>query len=80
MTSYLELKKQIYKWKQCNHKITAQTTEVEYRCRISNNIKYSIIIYSKEAISHKFIASIHNVSNMTVQRCNNKIVDNKKTL
>lgn len=71
ITSYLELKKQIYKCKQCNHKITAQTTEIQYRCRISNNTRYSIIVYSKEVISHKLIASIHNVSNMTVQR-NNK--------
>ena len=78
ITSYLELKKQIYKCKQCNHKITAQTTEIEYRCRISNNTRYSIIVYSKEAISHKLIASIHDVSNMTVQRYNNKIFDDKK--
>ena len=72
------MKKQIYKCKQCNHKITAQTTEIEYRCRISNNTRYSIIVYSKEAISHKLIASIHDVSNMTVQRYNNKIFDDKK--
>lgn len=78
LTSYLELKKQIYKCKECNHKITAQTTEIEYRCRISNNTRYSIIVYSKEAISHKFISSIHNVSNMTVQRYNNKVFDNEK--
>ena len=78
LTSYLELKKQIYKCKQCNRKITAQTTEVEYRYRISNNVKYSIVFYSKEAISHKLIASIHNVSNMTVQRYNNKVFDNEK--
>lgn len=78
LTSYLELKKQIYKCKQCNHKITAKTAEIEYRCRISNNTKHSIIAYSKEAISHKLIASIHNVCNMTVQRYNNKIYDSEK--
>lgn len=78
LTSYLELKKQIYKCNQCKKKTTAQTTEIEYRCRISNNTRYSIIVYSKEAISHKLIASIHNVSNMTVQRYNNKIFDDKK--
>ena len=55
LISYLELKKQIYKCKQCNRKVTAKTTEIEYRCRISNNTKYSIIVYSKEAISHKFM-------------------------
>lgn len=75
LTAYLELKKQIYKCKHCNHKITVKTPEIENRCRISNNTKYSIITYSKEAISHKLIASIHNVCNMTVQRYNNKIYD-----
>lgn len=78
LTSYLELKKQIYKCKHCNHKITAKTTEIEYRCRISNNTKHSIIAYSKETISHKLIAAIHNVCNMTVQRYNNKIYDSEK--
>ena len=77
LTAYLELKKQIYKCKHCNHKITAKTPEIENRCRISNNTKYSIITYSKEAISHKLIASIHNVCNMTVQRYNNKIYDSE---
>ena len=78
LVSYLELKKQIYKCKECKHKITAQTSEVEYRCRISNNTKHSITVYSKEAISHKLIASIHDVCNMTVQRHNNKVFDNEK--
>ena len=78
LTSYLELTKQLYKCNNCNHKITPQTTEIEYRCRISNNTKHSIIIYSKEIISHKLISSMHNVSNMTVQRCNNKVFDNEK--
>jgi len=78
LVSYLELKKQLYKCKICGKKITAQTSEIEYRCRISNNTKHSIINYSKEVITHKFIAKIHNVSNKTVQRCNNKIYDNEK--
>lgn len=78
LISYLELAKQLYKCNNCNHKITPQTTEAEYRCRISNNTKHSIIVYSKEVISHKLIAIIHNVSNITVQRCNNKVFDNEK--
>lgn len=78
LNTYLQLKKQIYKCRDCNKKITAQTTEVEYRCRISNNTKYSIIKYSKEILSHVFMAKLHNVSNMTIQRVVNRIYDNKK--
>lgn len=78
LTSYLKLTKQLYKCKNCNKKITPQTTEIGYRCRISNNTKYSITTYSKEAISYKFIAHIHNVSNMTVQRQNRKVFSNEK--
>jgi len=78
LTSFLELTKQIYKCRECNSKITAQTTEIGYRCRISNNTKHSIINYSKEIVTHLFIAKIHNVSNKTVQRHINKIYDNDK--
>ena len=77
LDAYLQLKK-IYKCKNCNKKITAQTSEIEYRCRISNNIKYSIIKYSKEILPHIFLAKIHNVSNMTIQRFLNRIYDNEK--
>ena len=34
--------------------------------------------YAKETITHKFIASMHNVSNKTVQRQINKVYDNEK--
>ncbi len=68
LSSYLELTKQLYKCKSCGKKITPQTSEVAYRCRISNNTKHSISLYSKEAIPHTLIAEIHNVCNMTVQR------------
>lgn len=78
LTSYLKLTKQLYKCKNCKKKITPQTTEIGYRCRISNNTKYSITNYSKEAISYKLIARIHNVSNMTVQRQNRKVFSNEK--
>lgn len=78
LTTYLKLTKQLYKCKNCNHKITPQTSEIEYRCRISNNTKHSIIKYSKETIPHKFIAEMHNVSNKTVQRCNDKIYSQEK--
>ena len=78
LVSYLELRKQIYKCKECNSKITAQTTEIKYRCRISNNTKHSIANYAKETITHVLIAKIHNVSNKTIQRVINKIYDNDK--
>ena len=77
LDSYLELKKQKYLCKICNKRMTATTTEVGYRCRISNNIKYSVICYGKEILPHTYIARAHNISNMSVQRIVNKVYDNK---
>ena len=78
LNAYLELKKQRYKCLNCNKRFTAKTNIVDYRCRISNNTKISIINYSSKIITHKDIAWVHNVSNMTVQRVNNKVYDGKK--
>ena len=78
LNSYLELEKQRYYCKDCKHTITAETNIVNYRCRISNNTKISINIYTSKMITHKDIAWIHNVSNMTVQRVNNKVYDGVK--
>lgn len=78
LNSYLSLKKQMYKCKHCNKKFISMTSVVDYRCRISNNTKHSIINYSKEIMSHKLISKIHNVSNMTVLRINNKVFDKEK--
>lgn len=78
LNSYLELEKQRYYCKNCKHTITAKTNIVNYRCRISNNTKISINNYTSKTITHKDIAWIHNVSNMTVQRVNNKVYDGKK--
>ena len=78
LNSYLELEKQRYKCKNCNKRFTAKTNIVEFRCRISNNTKISINNYTSKTITHKDIAWIHNVSNMTVQRVNNKVYDGKK--
>ena len=78
LNSYLELKKQRYKCIICNKRFTAQTNIVDYRCRISNNTKISINNYSSKMITHKDIAWIHNVSNMTIQRINNKVYDGEK--
>ena len=78
LNSYLELKKQRYKCLNCSKRFTAQTSIVNYRCRISNNTKLSINNYSSKIITHKDIAWFHNVSNMTVQRVNNKVYDGEK--
>ena len=78
LVSYLELNKQKYKCKMCNKRFTAQTNIVDYRCRISNNTKYSVIKYVKYILPNLFIAKHHNISNMTVQRIIDKIYDNKK--
>ena len=56
LTSYLELNKQRYKCLICNKRFTVQTNIVDYRCRISNNTKISIINYSSKIITHKDIA------------------------
>lgn len=76
LNSYLKLKKQRYKCLHCNSYFTSCTPIINYRCRISNNTKLSIINYLKHTITHKDIAWIHNVSNMTIQRTSNKIYDN----
>ena len=78
LNSYLEIEKQRYYCKNCKRTITAKTNIVNYRCKISNNTKLSIINYSSKIITHKDIAWIHNVSNMTIQRVNNKVYDGKK--
>ena len=78
ITSYLELKKQKYKCKNCNKIFTAKTNIVDYRCRISNNTKHSVINYVKDILSNTLIARHHNISNMTVQRIIDRIYDNKK--
>ena len=65
--SYLELSKQIYICKNCKHKITSQSNIINYRCRISNNVKLAIINCGKEIMSKSMIARLYNVSDNTVQ-------------
>ena len=67
LTSYLELKKQVYKCKNCNRKIISQSNIVDYRCRISNNVKLAILNCAKEMMSKSLIARFYNVSDNTVQ-------------
>ena len=77
LDSYLKLNKQIYLCKSCNKRITAKTKEVDYRCRISNNTKHSVICYGKEILPNTYIAKEHNISNVSVQRIFDKVYDNK---
>ena len=67
ITSYLELNKQIYKCKNCNKKFTAQSNIINFGCRISNNVKLSILNCAKEMMSKSLIARFYNVSDNTVQ-------------
>lgn len=66
INSYLELDKQVYKCKNCNHKIVAQSSIVDYRCRISNNVKLAIFNCAKEIMSKSLISRLYNVSDNTV--------------
>ena len=65
--TYIELKKQRYKCNNCNRKFYATTTEVDYRCHISKQVKLAILNLAKEAISKSLIARFNNVSDNTVQ-------------
>ena len=67
LISYLDLTKQRYKCKNCNKKFYATTTEVDYRCHISNQVKHAILNFAKETISKSLIAKLNNVSDNTVQ-------------
>ncbi len=68
MTSYLELNKQIYKYKNCNKKFTAKSNIISFGCRISNNVRPAILNCAKEFMSKSLIARLYNVSDNTVQK------------
>ena len=68
LTSYLELKKQIYKCNNCKKKTTAQSNIVNFGCTISNNVKLAIFNCAKEIMAKSLIARLYNVSDNTVQR------------
>ena len=67
LTTYLDLTKQRYKCKNCNRTFYATTTEVDYRCHISKQVKIAILNLAKETISKSLIAKFNNVSDNTVQ-------------
>lgn len=78
LTAYLELTKQMYKCKNCNKKFVATSNIVDYRCRISNNVKRAIYNCSKEIFSKKVISRLYNVSDNTVQRIFDTMFNNEK--
>ena len=67
LISYLDLTKQRYKCKNCNKKFYATTTEVDYRCHISKQVKLAVLNLAKETISKSLIAKLNNVADNTVQ-------------
>ena len=76
LTTYLDLTKQRYKCKNCNRKFYATTTEVDYRCHISNQVKLAVLNLAKETISKYLIAKLNNVSDNTVQSIFNTVFYN----
>ena len=67
LTAYLDLTKQRYQCKNCNRKFYATTTEVDYRCHISKQVKLAVLNLAKETISKSLIAKFCNISDNTVQ-------------
>lgn len=78
LTAYLEIKKQIYKCKNCGKKTVAKSPIVDYRCRISNNVKMAVINYAKEFMSKNLIGKLLNISDNTVQNIFNRVFSNDK--
>jgi len=78
LDTYLDLKKQRYFCRHCNHNFTSTTSIVDYRCHISNNTKKSVINDAKKIKTNLDIAKDHNISNSSVQRINHSIYDNEK--
>ena len=66
--AYLELKKQRFLCRECGQTFIAETSVIEKRCHISNDVKRSIAVQGTRNISEKDIALEHRVSNNTVKR------------
>ena len=65
----LNLKKQRFLCKKCNHTFTAKTNIVDQHCYISNIVKQHILSNLTKKISEKDIAFMNYVSHSTVTRC-----------
>ncbi|WP_208560574.1 transposase family protein, partial [Marinilactibacillus kalidii] len=66
--TYLNVKKQRFKCKNCQRTFTASTPIVQENCFISNFIKAAVLVNASEARSVKNIALETHVSATTVQR------------
>ena len=66
--TYLSLKKQRFFCKYCQTTFIAESKEVDRYCYISNLVKQSIAIESKDKISEKDLAKRHHVSPTTTSR------------
>ncbi len=58
--------------------MVAQSSIVNYRCRISNNVKLAIFNCAKETMSKSPISRLYNVSDNTVQNIFNTMFHNDK--
>ena len=78
INSYLELTKQMYKCKNCNKRFISTSNIVNFRCRISNNVKRAIYSCAREMVSKKLISKLYNVCDNTVQRIFDTMFNNDK--
>ena len=69
--TYLRLKKQRFKCKECNSKFCAETSFVKKHCSISKNLIFHIMKNLSKTLSFKDIAELSNVSVSTVVRVMN---------
>ena len=76
--TYLVVKKQRFKCKQCGSSFTAKTPVVQRHCHISLNTKAQIVVKSVEAQSLTSIARDCSVSPTTVQRVINTVAKQYK--
>ena len=67
MTTFLFLKKQRILCHHCNHSFSLKTSLVNFKCRISNITKLSIVTDLTKKRSEKDISTINNVSPNTVE-------------
>ena len=67
--TYLRLKKQRFKCRECNSKFCVETSFVKKHCSISKNLIFYIMKNLAKTLSFKDIAELSNVSVSTVVSC-----------
>ena len=78
MTTFLFLKKQRILCHHCNHSFSLKTDLVNFKCRISNITKISIVVDLTKKRSEKDISIDNNVSPNTVERVMDSYYDGVK--